>query len=108
MFGPQTGGAKTLLVIEGGSVTLHTQRTEMLTDDRMWWTFRPDSSNICIAEMIKQVVSFPGGNEIFRDRLYLDCNTGSLTIKNITTAHDGMYEVNIGRANKVFNKIFYC
>ncbi|XP_016138149.1 SLAM family member 9-like [Sinocyclocheilus grahami] len=56
--------------------------------------------------MINRVVSFPDGNEIFRDRLHLDNKTASLTIKNITTAHDGFYEVNISRANKVFNKIF--
>uniref|UniRef100_A0A9J7X5R0 Immunoglobulin V-set domain-containing protein n=1 Tax=Cyprinus carpio carpio TaxID=630221 RepID=A0A9J7X5R0_CYPCA len=107
VFGPQTGGTETVSVMEGDSVTLHTQHTEILTDDHILWTFRQlDSLNICVGQIINRVVSFPDGNEIFRDRLHLDYKTASLTIKNITTAHDGFYEVNIGRANKVFNKIF--
>ncbi|KAL1251543.1 hypothetical protein QQF64_019339 [Cirrhinus molitorella] len=106
VFGPQTGGTEKVSVMEGDSVTLDTGRTEILRDDRIRWTFRPDSSNICIAEMIKQVISFPDGIEMFRNRLKMDYKNGSLTIKNITTTHDGFYEVNIGHASKVFTKIF--
>lgn len=56
--------------------------------------------------MTKQVISFPDGNEIFRDRLQLDYKTGSLTITSITTTQNGLYELLIIRARKVSNKIF--
>ncbi|KAL0160610.1 hypothetical protein M9458_044335, partial [Cirrhinus mrigala] len=50
--------------------------------------------------MLKRVITFPDGNEIFRDRLKVDYKTGSLTITNITTAHYGLYELTIARASK--------
>lgn len=56
--------------------------------------------------MTKKVISFPDGNEIFRDRLQLDNKTGSLTITSITTTQNGLYELLIASANKVSNKIF--
>ncbi len=106
MFGPQTGGAETVSVMEGDSVTLHTGRTEILTDDHILWILWLNSSNICIAEMFMQVIIFPDGNEIFQDRLKMDYKTGSLTITNITTEHNGLYELTIAHDSKASNMIF--
>lgn len=105
MLGPQTGGTETVSAMEGDSVTLHTGRTEILTDECVQWIWLR-SSDICIAQMTKKVISFPDGNEIFRDRLQLDNKTGSLTITSITTTQNGLYELLIASANKVSNKIF--
>ncbi|XP_067252494.1 carcinoembryonic antigen-related cell adhesion molecule 1-like [Chanodichthys erythropterus] len=102
VFGPQTGGTETVSVIEGDSVTLHTGFTEILTDDHVLWIWL--NSSVCIAEIIKQTISFP--DVIFRDRLQLDFKTGSLTITNITTTQNGLYELLIVRAGTVSNKIF--
>ncbi|XP_048038712.1 hemicentin-1-like [Megalobrama amblycephala] len=102
VFGPQIGGTETVSVIEGDSVTLHTGFTEILTDDHVLWIWL--NSSVCIAEIIKEAISFPDG--IFRDRLQLDYKTGSLTITNITTTQNGLYELLIVRAGAVSNKIF--
>lgn len=104
MFGPQIGGTETVSVIEGDSVTLHTGFTEILTDDHVLWIWL--NSSVCIAEIIKQAISFPDGSEIFRNRLQLDYKTGSLTITNITATQNGLYELLIVRAGTVSNKIF--
>ncbi|ROL55446.1 hypothetical protein DPX16_20822 [Anabarilius grahami] len=104
VFGPQTGGTETVSVIEGDSVTLHTGFTEILTDDHVLWIWL--NSSECIAEIIKQAISFPDGNEIFRDRLQLDYKTGSLFITNITTTQNGLYELLIVRAGTVSKQIF--
>lgn len=107
MFAPQTGGTETVSVIGGDSVTLHIGHTEILTDDHVLWIWL--NSSVCIAQIFNQVISFPDGKEIFRDRLQLDYKTGSLTITNITTTQNGLYELLIiraGKLGKVSNKIF--
>lgn len=79
----------------------------MLTDDHVLWIWL--NSSVCIAQIFNQVISFPDGKEIFRDRLQLDYKTGSLTITNITTTQNGLYELLIiraGKLGKVSNKIF--
>ncbi|KAL1251542.1 hypothetical protein QQF64_019338 [Cirrhinus molitorella] len=106
VFGRQTGGTEKVSVMEGDSVTLHTGQTEILKDNHILWILWLNSSNICIAEMFMQAITFPDGNEIFRDRLKMDNKTGSLTITNITTAHHGLYELTIVRASKVSSKTF--
>ncbi|XP_073699829.1 uncharacterized protein [Garra rufa] len=80
-------------VKEGDSVTLKSGLTEMKDDDQILWDFE----HTLIAEINKQADSITVYNEVldgrFRDRLKLDEQTGSLTITNITTEHDGDYEL---------------
>ncbi|XP_051977493.1 transmembrane and immunoglobulin domain-containing protein 1-like [Xyrauchen texanus] len=83
-------------VLEGDSVTLHTNITEVKRDDLIMWRFGP--RNIRIAQLIKSdQINFisVSNDEIFRDKLQLNNRTGSLTIKNITITHTGLYQLEI-------------
>ncbi|KAA0711843.1 hypothetical protein E1301_Tti013452 [Triplophysa tibetana] len=85
---------KSVSVNEGESVTLHTDVTKLLNDDKIRWRFGEEGSATLIAEMT-------GGGAInfendarFKDRLQiLDLHTGDLIIKNIRHNHSGRYEV---------------
>ncbi|XP_067255440.1 uncharacterized protein [Chanodichthys erythropterus] len=77
-------------VKEGDSVTLNSDLTEMKDDVIRWW-FRWT----VIAEINVTADRFTDDvlDGIFRDRLKLDNQTGSLTITNITMKHAGRYEL---------------
>uniref|UniRef100_A0A8C1P882 Immunoglobulin domain-containing protein n=1 Tax=Cyprinus carpio TaxID=7962 RepID=A0A8C1P882_CYPCA len=82
---------ESLSVMEGDSVTLHTDVTTIHEDDDILWKFGAEKS--LIAQINRPNQFFP--DERFRDRLKLDRQTGSLTITNITTQHTGRYELEI-------------
>ncbi|XP_026106626.1 SLAM family member 9-like, partial [Carassius auratus] len=80
--------------MEGDSVTLHTDVTEIPEDDEIMWNFGANNSLIAQINKASGIFStsdVPDGR--FRDRLNLDSKTGSLTITNITTQHTGLYKV---------------
>uniref|UniRef100_A0A673LIS8 Immunoglobulin domain-containing protein n=1 Tax=Sinocyclocheilus rhinocerous TaxID=307959 RepID=A0A673LIS8_9TELE len=77
-------------VMEGDSVTLYTDVTELQEDDEIEWRF--NGILIATAGIFN---TYDGADRRFRDRLQLDCFTGSLTIRNIGTRHSGLYEVDI-------------
>ncbi|KAL0149416.1 hypothetical protein M9458_055204 [Cirrhinus mrigala] len=93
--------------MEGDSVTLHTDDTEIHEDDDILWKFGVGMS--LIAEIrrdsgIFKTSDVPDGR--FTDRLKLDNHTGSLTITNITTQHAGDYKLEISgakRSSKTFS-----
>ncbi|XP_058615599.1 SLAM family member 9-like isoform X2 [Onychostoma macrolepis] len=87
----------TVSVMEGDSVTLNTDVTELQKDDHILWSFRFNSSETRIAEIYKQIISVYdiGENERFRGRLQIDNQTGSLTITNINKLHSGLYKLQI-------------
>ncbi|XDV23787.1 hypothetical protein PO909_028199 [Leuciscus waleckii] len=88
---------KSVSVMEGDSVTLNTDVTEIHEDDDILWTFGAEKSQIAKIKIKKQIFStyddVPDGR--FRDRLKLDNQTGSLTITDTRTEHAGDYEVKI-------------
>jgi len=98
-------------VMEGDSVTLNTDDTEIHEDDDILWTFGDEKSLIAKIKKKKQIFSthdVPDGR--FRDRLKLDDQTGSLIITNTTTEHTGVYRLLIIRAknsSKTFNVSVY-
>ncbi|XDV23487.1 hypothetical protein PO909_028051, partial [Leuciscus waleckii] len=99
--------------MEGESVTLNTDLTEIQDDDNILWKFGAEKSLIAKINRKKQIFStyddVPDGR--FRDRLKLDDQTGSLTITNITTEHTGVYEVKMIGAKwslKTFNVSVYA
>ncbi|XP_016422771.1 SLAM family member 9-like [Sinocyclocheilus rhinocerous] len=95
---------ETVSVMEGNSVTLHTE-SQIHEDDDIVWQFGDKKSLIARIKK-KQIFStydVPDGR--FRDRLKLDNQTGSLTITNITTQQAGLYEVKISGA-KLISKTF--
>nr|XP_055074178.1 SLAM family member 6-like isoform X2 [Misgurnus anguillicaudatus] len=96
--------------MEGDSVTLHTDITQIQRDDHILWMFGPNETRI--AEIYKKSIDMYNSNEIFRDRLKLDSQTGSLTITNITMTHTGRYKLQIfsnrGNSYKRFNVTVYA
>ncbi|ROL41922.1 hypothetical protein DPX16_0465 [Anabarilius grahami] len=86
--------------MEGDSVTLNTGITEIHEDEDILWRFGAEKSVIAIINRESRIFSIydevPDGR--FRDRLKLDDQTGSLTITNITTEHDGLYEIKMSGA----------
>ncbi|XP_058624223.1 natural killer cell receptor 2B4-like isoform X1 [Onychostoma macrolepis] len=110
VFGAETNETQSLLVMEGDSVTLHTDVTEIHEDDEIMWNF--GANNSLIAQINRASgIFFTCNDERFRDRLKLDDQTGSLIITNITTQHTGRYEVKIIAAklsSKTFNVSVYA
>ncbi|KAL1252204.1 hypothetical protein QQF64_020000, partial [Cirrhinus molitorella] len=87
---------KSVSVMEGNSVTLNTDVTEIHEDEDIQWTF--GANNSLIAKLNREKLIFPrsdGPDGRFSDRLKLDHQTGSLTITNITTEHAGLYQLDI-------------
>ncbi|XP_048038040.1 uncharacterized protein LOC125263165 [Megalobrama amblycephala] len=85
---------KSVSVMEGDSVTLQTDLTEIQTGDEITWTFGTNRNLLAETDGVT-INIFDHLDERFRDRLKLDKKTGSLTITNITTEHTGDYEVEI-------------
>ncbi|XP_050950720.1 SLAM family member 5-like [Labeo rohita] len=80
-------------VTEGDSVTLNTDVTELQKTDQILWMF--GSQETRIAEIHKLNIDMYDSDETFGDRLKMDSQTGSLTIRNIRTEHSGVYKLQI-------------
>ncbi|XP_016108707.1 transmembrane and immunoglobulin domain-containing protein 1-like [Sinocyclocheilus grahami] len=85
--------------MEGDSVTLKTNVTEIHEGDSIVWKYGAENSQI--ARMNKKMQNFSSDvlDGRFRDRLKLDNQTGSLIITNISTEHAGVYQLEITGAN---------
>ncbi|XDV23397.1 hypothetical protein PO909_027980 [Leuciscus waleckii] len=86
-----TDAVKSVSVMEGDSVTLHTYVTEVQKYLMVQWTF----GSTRIAEVNRLMQTRSMYDERFRDRLKLDDQTGSLTITNIRTTDSGLYQLTI-------------
>uniref|UniRef100_A0A671PCT3 Immunoglobulin domain-containing protein n=1 Tax=Sinocyclocheilus anshuiensis TaxID=1608454 RepID=A0A671PCT3_9TELE len=93
IFSVTTDGMKSLSVMEGDSVTLHTD-AEMHTDDLIVWRFGDKGILLAKLDVETKETSLNDADERFKDRLQLN-QTGSLTITNTRTEHAGLYEVQI-------------
>ncbi|ROL48294.1 hypothetical protein DPX16_5688 [Anabarilius grahami] len=91
-------------VTEGDSITLHTGVTEILGYDRILWIYGPP--DIRIADIYERIVTIYDQSVKFKDRLQLDDQTGSLTIKNIRTTNSGHYKLNVLSQQGVSRKTF--
>ncbi|XP_058616944.1 uncharacterized protein LOC131530600 isoform X2 [Onychostoma macrolepis] len=78
-------------VMEGDSVTLRPDLTKIQGFILILWRFGEKGSTI--AQIDGKEISYPNHTEIFTDRLQLDHQTGSLTIKNMRTKHTGLYKL---------------
>ncbi|KAL0161061.1 hypothetical protein M9458_044788, partial [Cirrhinus mrigala] len=88
-----TDEIKLVSVMEGESVTLNTDVT-VIRRNKILWKF--GDQGVLIALLDANVISlFNGTDGSFRDRLQLDNQTGSLTIRNTRTTNSGLYELNI-------------
>ncbi|KAK7136728.1 hypothetical protein R3I93_016932 [Phoxinus phoxinus] len=100
---------KSVSAMEGESVTLQPNVTNIQKDDQIRWNF--GHKDILIAQINRQnnESTFYNGSADgrFRGRLGLD-QTGSLTITNIKTTDSGLYQVKTTRSEtplKIFNLI---
>ncbi|XP_073700575.1 uncharacterized protein [Garra rufa] len=91
VFGVDADEVKSVSVMEGDSVTLNNDLTEIQGSYQILWWFNGS------------VIDETG--EIFRDRLELN-QTGSLIIKNMRTKHTGAYELQIDLSTGLLKKIF--
>ncbi|XP_056614003.1 uncharacterized protein LOC130429456 [Triplophysa dalaica] len=101
---------KAVSVMEGHSVTLHTD-TQLHTHDVIEWRFGVQSPDEIIAEINKEAKTKPFIIERLKNHVEIDDQTGSLIITNITTQHTGRYELEIiGNTfqNKHFNLTVYA
>ncbi|KTG40487.1 hypothetical protein cypCar_00045383, partial [Cyprinus carpio] len=94
-------------VMEGDSVTLHTGVQRNQQEDIKWYfsgtriaQISGDLIDICTDVQCNE------GTERFRDRLKLDHQTGSLTIRNINTTDTGVYKLVIISSSSDSEKIF--
>ncbi|XP_073699697.1 CD48 antigen-like [Garra rufa] len=106
VFVAVTDEMKSVSVTEGDSVTLYTD-VKVQKDDQILWTFGPQ--NIRIAEIIKRdqiSFIFVSNDGRFRDKLQLNNQTGSLTIRNIRSEHTGLYKLTVIISGKTSLKSF--
>ncbi|XP_016366810.1 uncharacterized protein LOC107707333 [Sinocyclocheilus rhinocerous] len=94
-------------MMKGDSVTLQTGVKTIHLEDMKWYC-----NNIRIAQIngdqsfICTDVQCNEGTERFRDRLKLDHQTGSLTIRDIKTTESGEYELKVINNSSISEKIF--
>uniref|UniRef100_A0A673HVU8 Ig-like domain-containing protein n=1 Tax=Sinocyclocheilus rhinocerous TaxID=307959 RepID=A0A673HVU8_9TELE len=95
--------------MEGDSVTLNNRLTEILSVDEFLWWF---SYTKIIAIIDKPTDIFDVYDDaldgIFRDRLKLNKQTGSLTITNTTMKHAGDYEQMTNKLFAIFSLTVYA
>ncbi|KAK2906677.1 hypothetical protein Q8A67_005662 [Cirrhinus molitorella] len=90
------GDVVTISVMEGDSFTLHTNITKK-EHDKMLWYFE-DIRIALINGHPNTSCLYDGEGGRFRDRLKVDYETGSLTIRDIRSEHAGRYEAEIIRS----------
>ncbi|XDV24124.1 hypothetical protein PO909_028385 [Leuciscus waleckii] len=101
----KTDGVKTVSVMEGDSVTLHTDVTEIQKYHLIQWIFR----NIVISSIDKtsKVRAIKKHNaKPFLNKLEVDHETGSLKIRNIRTEQCGMYILQMNSSTHTIHKRF--
>ncbi|XP_057181230.1 uncharacterized protein LOC130548463 isoform X2 [Triplophysa rosa] len=96
VFGDET---ERVTVNDGGSVTLHTNLTELQSKDVIMWRFKGRR----IAKINREFRSDPvyDHDVRFTDRLKMNPQTGDLTITNITSELTGHYQLVIDRKKPI-------
>ncbi|XP_051760720.1 uncharacterized protein LOC127517971 isoform X7 [Ctenopharyngodon idella] len=79
---------------KGNNVTLNPD-TEIQRDDLILWMFGDEDNLIAQLTGETKETTYADADERFRDKLQLDKNTGSLTIRNITSKNSGPYKLQI-------------
>ncbi|XP_057181065.1 uncharacterized protein LOC130548360 isoform X4 [Triplophysa rosa] len=85
-------------VMEGHSVTLHTDLTDMKRVIKVIWRVEEKGPNKSLVSIADNKPSY-NDTEIFRDRLQVNNQTGDLTINNMRVKHSGRYQAEINYIN---------
>ncbi|XP_073721623.1 uncharacterized protein [Misgurnus anguillicaudatus] len=106
VFGVEACKVKSMSVMEGDSVTLHTDITELQSKDEIGWWF----NNMRIARIKRSRNINPiyedHVTQIFKDRLKMNNQTGDLNITNIRSEHTGLYQLDIYINTSIVHKCF--
>ncbi|XP_065099568.1 uncharacterized protein [Paramisgurnus dabryanus] len=97
-------------VTEGDPVTLSVSLTETQRKDGITWKFGHQETSIAKMKDYKTIVYDERPDGRFKNRLYLNNQTGSLTITDIRTPHTGLYIITTPSQEKplkIFNIIVY-
>ncbi|XP_073793446.1 CD48 antigen-like isoform X2 [Danio rerio] len=86
--------------MEGDSFTLRTGLTELQRDDEVEWRFGTSRISTITAR------SITNDDEMFKDRLQLEEQTGDITVTNVSHEHSGVYHLSSIVRNKKSNKQF--
>ncbi|KAK2906669.1 hypothetical protein Q8A67_005654 [Cirrhinus molitorella] len=97
---------KSVSLNEGDSGTLQTDITKLDGDELIVWRFGDEGKLIYKSDIEAKSPTLYDNDEIFRDRLQLNDQTGSLTIKNMKNADSGHYRVKISSSKQIINKKF--
>ncbi|XP_056613886.1 carcinoembryonic antigen-related cell adhesion molecule 3-like isoform X2 [Triplophysa dalaica] len=96
VFGVDSDEVKSVSVMEGDSVTLHTDLTHIQRRDFIKWIYEPKEALIAEFSIQANLTSIRDTyDERFRDKLRLDNQTGSLTITNMSIRNAGLYKLTI-------------
>ncbi|XP_056614714.1 SLAM family member 6-like [Triplophysa dalaica] len=104
VFGVNGDEVKSVSVMEGDSVTLHTELIEIQRHDYILWQFV--NKGTIIAQIQKESSVMFDSNKIFGDGLKLNSQTGSLIITNIRLTDSGLYKLQISRNTATSYKRF--
>ncbi|XP_066517996.1 CD48 antigen-like [Hoplias malabaricus] len=83
--------------LEGNTVIIHTGLTAVQSDAKILWFYGPEKADINIVDsrVFRGETVIDYYTERFRDRLQLNRNSGSLTIRNISRDDSGLYKLQI-------------
>ncbi|XP_073669676.1 uncharacterized protein [Paramisgurnus dabryanus] len=93
---------KSVSVMEGDSLTLHIDMTDIQKAYRIQWRFGHNETRLATINKENNSISIYDDvlDGRFRDRLQMNNQTGDLTITNITTQHTGLYNITIKSKQK--------
>ncbi|XP_066517994.1 CD48 antigen-like isoform X2 [Hoplias malabaricus] len=83
--------------LEGNTVIIHTGLTAVQSDAQILWFYGPEKADMKIvdSQVFRGETVIDYNTERFRDRLQLNRNSGSLTIRNISREDSGLYKLQI-------------
>lgn len=103
LTGAEKDEIKTISVMKGDSVTLPTGVREINRDIQILWLYGPEDPDTLIAEIYKMSILIYDSYEGI-DGLQMDQQTGSLTIRNITITHSGLYTAQVMTAMATYKR----
>nr|XP_055073042.1 CD48 antigen-like [Misgurnus anguillicaudatus] len=101
---PGVFGSQFVSVMEGDSVTLSVNVTESQIKEGIYWKFGPNKTSIANIKNYKTTIyNDTRLDGRFKNRLHLNNQTGSLTIKNTSITHTGLYHLTTKKQDEPLN-----